>query len=293
MHGAGYLEKTDIAKFQEDLNGKLTVQGRKNAELADLDQEVTILKYTESVLKGMLAETVKEIKQYELKYGVTGLLTIEADIEELTKKKGNLDYLKGKTLEELTAIIETLKGKIEEKREVLKPLIEEHKVLKTQIKDTEEEHKRKRMEYERVVADAKEDYENAMRGYREVHEPLVRTKAARTVTQEKTKALALLRNTLEAENKFSNGAGAFSKECKTMKEAMAKELAEREASIQALKERREAVKEACNNVVEQNKMLAELKNLLEEKLKSKKRMKAATTSSFKTIREQYNRAVID
>lgn len=254
---------------------------------------MTILKHTETVLKSMLAETIKDIKAYEVKYGVTGLLTIEADIEELTKKKGNIDYLKGKTLEEMTAIIDSLKTKVEEKRDVLKPLIEEHKDLRAKVKETEEEHKRKRAEYERVIADAKEEHENALRGYREVNEPLVKTKTTRTVLQEKTKALGLTKNLLDAEAKFSQGAGAYSKEAKTMKEAMAKELAERETRIQSLKEQREAVKEASNNVVEQNKMLAELKNLLEEKLKSKRRAKATTTSSFKTIREQYNRAVID
>lgn len=98
----------------------------------------------------MLNETIKELKQYEVKYGVTGLLTIEADIEELTRKKGNFDFLKGKTLEELTSIIENLKNKIEEKRDLLKPLIEDHKNLKLQIKDTEDEHKKKRIEYEKV-----------------------------------------------------------------------------------------------------------------------------------------------
>jgi intraflagellar transport protein 81 len=293
VHGPGYFEKTDIAKFQEDLNAKLTVQAKKNAELADLEQEVTILKHTEAVLKGMLSETVNELKAYEIKYGVTGLLTIEADIEELTKKKGNLDYLKGKTLEELTTIIETLKNKLEEKREVLKPLVEEHKELRAQIKETEEDHKRKRGEYERVIADAKEEHETVLRSYREVKEPLAKTKIAKTVLQEKTKALGLTKNLLDAEARFTQGSGAFSKEARTLKEAMAKELGERETRIQSLREQREAVKEASNNVVEQNKMLTELKNLLEEKLKSKKRAKATTTSSFKTIREQYNRAVID
>lgn len=145
------MEKTDISKFQDDLNQKIATQNRKQAELAEVEQEVAILKHTESVLKGILSDTIRELKQYELKYGVTGLLTIEADIEELTKKKGNFDYLKGKTLEELTSIIETLKNKIEEKRDCLKPLIEEHKNLKTQIKETEDEHKRKRIEYEKVA----------------------------------------------------------------------------------------------------------------------------------------------
>lgn len=241
----------------------------------------------------MHSETIKDLKQYELKYGVTGLLTIEADIEELTRKKGNLDYLKGKTLEELTAIIESLKGKIEEKRETLKPLIEDHKLLKTQLKETEEEHKRKRAEYERVISDAKEEHESAYKSFQAVHEPYAKLQADKTVLQEKTRVLQLTKTLLDQESRYAQGSGQYSKEAKTMKEAMAKEVAEREAKIQLLKEQREAIKESSKNVVEQNKMLAAIKSLLEEKMKSKRRMKAVTTTSFKTIRDQYNRAILD
>ena len=128
----------------------MALQHRKQAELGDLEQEITILKRTEHLLQGVLKDVMKDVKAYESKYGVTGLFNVEEDLEELTRKKGNTDLLKGKTLEELTAIVETLRSKIEEKRDRLKPLIEEHKNLKATLKETEEENKRKRAEYERV-----------------------------------------------------------------------------------------------------------------------------------------------
>lgn len=113
------------------------------------------------------------------------------------------------------------------------------------------------------------------------------------MTQEKIKVAGQLKNLLDQEAKFTQGIGSFNKETKTMKEAMLKEVAEKEAKIQVLKEKREEVKEASNNVIEQNQMLNNLKYLLDEKLKCKNRMKVNTTSSFKTIREQYNRAVLE
>ena len=293
MHGFGYFEKTDILKFQDDLNAKLAIQSKKQTEINELEQEISILKHTENVVKTIHTETVNDLKDYETKYGVTGLLSIEADIEEFSRKKGSFDYLKGKTIEELSSIIESLRTKIEEKRDLLKPLIEEHKTLKSRIKETEEEHKKKRIEYEKTVADSKEEFEVVFKEYKAVQEPCAKRQALRIVLQEKTKAVALFRNLLDQEAKFAQGTSSFSKEARTMKDAMLKEVSEKEASIQVLKEKREAVKEASNNVVEQNKMLNDLKFLLEEKLKCKKRMKSNTTSSFKTIREQYNRAVLE
>lgn len=196
-------------------------------------------------------------------------------------------------MEELTAIIETLRNKIEEKRDLLKPLIEDHKTLKSQIKETEEEHKKKRIEYEKTISESKEEFEIVLKEYKTIHEPYSKKQALKIVLTEKTKSIILFRNLLDQEARNVQGSSSFSKDAKTMKEAMLKEVTEKEASIQLLKEKREEVKEASNNLVEQNKMLNDLKFLLEEKLKCKKRMKINTTSSFKTIREQYNRAVLE
>lgn len=44
---------------------------------------------------------------------------MESQIEDLTLKKGNLDQLKGKTLEEISNVVEQLQSKIEQKRDLL------------------------------------------------------------------------------------------------------------------------------------------------------------------------------
>lgn len=116
-----------------------------------MEQEIAVLRRTEAVLQNLARETAREVRAFEARHGVSGLLGAEDDLEDLARRKGQTDLLKGKTLEELTALVETLRNKIEEKRERLKPLIEEHKALKAALKETEEETKRKRAEYERVT----------------------------------------------------------------------------------------------------------------------------------------------
>ena len=150
LRGPNYFEMNNFARFQENINSKASNQQKKQSELADLEQEITILKRTEAILNEKMKESVKEVRVYESKYGLTGLLNIDNDLEELTKKKGNIDQIKGKTLEELTVIVESLNNKIEEKRDSLKPLVEEHKTLKAQIKELEDDHKQKQSEFERV-----------------------------------------------------------------------------------------------------------------------------------------------
>lgn len=44
---------------------------------------------------------------------------MENQIEDLALRKGNLDLMKGKTLEEISSVVEQLQSKIEQKREYL------------------------------------------------------------------------------------------------------------------------------------------------------------------------------
>lgn len=65
---------------------------------------------------------------------------MENEIEDLAKRKGNLDLVKGKTLEEVSVIVEKLQNKIEAKRDKLKPLIDKHVILKQKISELKEKH---------------------------------------------------------------------------------------------------------------------------------------------------------
>jgi hypothetical protein len=44
--------------------------------------------------------------EYERKNGLNGLISMENELEELAIKQGNLDQMKGKTLNEISAIVE-------------------------------------------------------------------------------------------------------------------------------------------------------------------------------------------
>lgn len=99
-----------------------------------------MLKRTEVLLKKELKKVQSNVKDYETKHGIVGLVNMENEIENLAKKKGNLDIIKGKTLEEVSTIVEQLQVKIEEKRDKLKPLIDKHIILKQKIQEMKEKH---------------------------------------------------------------------------------------------------------------------------------------------------------
>ena len=105
--------------------------------------------------------------------------------------------------------------------------------------------------------------------------------------------LGRIEELLDHESKCQKGMASQSKESKTYADAMTKEIAEKEALIQQLKIKREELKDKTNNVVQQSKALGDLKYLMEEKLKNKKKTNMGTASSFKVIKDQYNRVVLE
>ena len=286
--GPNALMNNDFDMFQENLNKKIADKKQKEEELKEFEEEYGILKRTEQILKGMYKETIKSVKNYEQKYGVVGLLNIENEIDDLTQKKGNADLLKGKTLEELSAIVEQLKVKIDEKRERLKPMVDEHKKLKQKIVALEEEHRAKKSEFDRVVRPLTKELEIIDSESKDKKNAAFEHEISISLYKEKKEVLGLVKGMLDKEK-----ANASKETDESYIEQIRREIEEVEKEIQSLKVKRDEAKNTANNLVEQTKFLNDLKYLLEEKLKSRRKVKQNTTMSFKNSKEQFNRVVME
>lgn len=89
---------------------------------------------TQKILKNKYKEVKKNVKLFEQKYGIIGLSNIEVGIEEMTKAKGDVDIIKGKTLEELSKIVVQLIDKIQDRKGNLQHILEDNKRLKVSFK---------------------------------------------------------------------------------------------------------------------------------------------------------------
>ena len=65
---------------------------------------------------------------------------------------GEVDFMKGKTLEELSEVVEALTKKIESKRSDIQPLTTEIKAYKKNYCAIEEDYQAKKAEYDRVIS---------------------------------------------------------------------------------------------------------------------------------------------
>lgn len=288
VRGPNVFTNNDFEVFQENLNKKIANKKKKDEELKEFEEEYGILKRTEQILKTMYKESIKNVKSYEQKYGMVGLLNIENEIDDLTQKKGNADILKGKTLEELSAIVEQLKIKIDEKRDKLKPLVDEHKKLKQRIVVLEEDHRAKKHEFERVIRPLTKELEIIDSESKDKKNTAFEYEISISLYKEKKEVLGLIKGMLDKEK-----ANIDKGSSESYTENIKKEIETVEKEIQALKVKRDEAKNTANNLVEQTRFLNDLKYMLEEKLKTRKKIKQNTTMSFKNSKEQFNRVVIE
>lgn len=286
--GPNALTSNDFDMFQENVNKKISDKKKKEEELKEFEEEYGILKRTEQILKNMYKDSIKNVKAYEQKYGVVGLLNIENEIDDLTQKKGSTDMMKGKTLEELSAIVEQLKIKIDDKRDKLKPLIDEHKKLKQRIVTLEEEHRAKKHEFERLIRPLTKELEILDSESKDKKNAAFEYEISISLYKEKKEVLGLVKTMLDKE-KLNLDKG--SEESYT--EQIRKEIETVEKEIQGLKTKRDEAKNNANNLVEQTKFLSDLKFMLEEKLKTRKKIRQNTTMSFKNSKEHFNRVVME
>lgn len=288
IKGPNAFKNNDFEVFQGNLNDKMVEKNKKQEELDALDEEYGILKRTEQILKASYKESFKKVKTYEKKYNMEGLLNIENELDDLTQQKGNVDLLKGKTLEELSTIVEQLKIKIDEKRDKLKPLLDEHKKIKAIIVKMDEEHKAKKADFERVIRPLQKEYEMIDNDSRDKKNIAFEYEISAELYKEKTQVLDLVKEMLDKEK-----ASSAANELGTCSSLMQNEITVLEKDIQVLKVTRDRVKNISNNLSEQTDFLGDLKMLLEEKLKCRKRVKHNTTLSFKNSKEHFNQVIVE
>ena len=91
--------------------------------LSALEKEVSVLKNSEEILRSRLAALDVQLKNQEINSGVRGYRETQANLEQASEETAQLDEIKGRTLEEITGIIQTIVEELEEKKAAIKPKV--------------------------------------------------------------------------------------------------------------------------------------------------------------------------
>ncbi|CAF4982461.1 unnamed protein product [Rotaria sp. Silwood1] len=246
------------------LRSKSNTYKRKRQEINDMTAELQLLKRTEELLKEEVEQIKGRMSMEERKQGIEGYFSTQERLEELSTLKMEQDELKGKTLDEITALIKTLNSRISSKKAELDPILKEVKPLRAKVQELRSEYEAKKSKYDSLNANfesSRSTLESEVRGFYEeqyAQESRFHTLKAQMLIN----AVQLKRANDETSSYISSD-----KATKSYREQLNKQISNSEARIKANREKQKVTKDVHIDGTRQLKYWRDLLRMMELKRK--------------------------
>jgi hypothetical protein len=155
--GFKYVRKDDIIQQAENVKKKKDVYVKLNKLLDIFKGETLILDRSVSILRSKTSEGDNIIRKIEEKQG-NFTNAARKELEDLSRKKQEIDTNKAMTLEEYSKLIQQIRSKIQETHDKHSPLIDQHSKIKHEHEILTPVFNQKKQLYESSVADILNDY---------------------------------------------------------------------------------------------------------------------------------------
>mmetsp|Transcript_24055 Transcript_24055/g.52509 ORF Transcript_24055/g.52509 Transcript_24055/m.52509 type:complete len:690 (+) Transcript_24055:253-2322(+) len=150
--GKSVMSAEEFRRYVSELRGKTAQYKRMKGELSELRSEWGVLARTESILKEQEASVSVKLNEAEARRGVSGFNKTQEDLEKISQQKAEVDSVKGKTLEEISTVVEGINSKIKENKNRLAPQIKSLRTLRTKFQELEAEYLEKKSAYDNTKA---------------------------------------------------------------------------------------------------------------------------------------------
>ena len=290
------MELDDLKTFQERLQRKLGERNAKQEEISYLQRELSVLETTKGVLDREHQESTEVVREFEEKFGVQGFSEMEAKIEDLTRQKGQIDQVKGKSLEELSLIVQNMSKKIAEKQGELQPLVDQQKAVKQEIRSLEGEYSTKKEGYWKQIGGLKDEYEALVKTVTEKRNEVFEKEIQREQLIEKAKVLQLYSDLMDTESQLGSGEGV---EEGSYGEKMDRRVREVEQEIQAKQKVKDRIRETAPEKVKGMAFVQRLLSIMRAKSAAQKenlgrgQMNKNEKHNRTGQKETYNRLVME
>lgn len=100
------MNERELAEFKARLRDKYGKYNKMKAELKNIQAEQAVLKLTEQALKRRHTSLDQFMSELERKKGISGYRDAQRAIEQTSAATAEVDAAKGKTLEDISRIVE-------------------------------------------------------------------------------------------------------------------------------------------------------------------------------------------
>ncbi|KAH8607806.1 hypothetical protein ERJ75_001348800 [Trypanosoma vivax] len=164
------LKDDEFRDFSKRVLAKKAASESMRVHLSELRVEYGVLTFTENILKAQYSALDAEIGDLEGKLGLRGYSRTVETLSKLTREKDMLEGLKGKTLEELSLVVQDFTMAIRERRTKLAPLINELRSVRQAATEVDREWLEKKTQYEYQESVLMEDITKMEREVQELQE---------------------------------------------------------------------------------------------------------------------------
>jgi intraflagellar transport protein 81 len=264
--GPRYMRKEDFKVYAANLRAKTMVFKNLKQELSEIRQETVVLARTETLLKGRAGDWDEFLRRLEEKKGVSGYATVQSDIEKLSALKAQIDESKGKTLNEISKIVNDINSAIKEKKARLDPAIKQLRAMRQKVQDFEAIYLREKATYDNVAAGFEVETSTLEREADVMQEDALREEGRYHLLQTQVETAQALLDRARDEAAFERGETRYLRDFKTMKELLTSKLGQLEVQAKELRKRQKDMKENATVHAAQRTRFVDLKKLVQTKI---------------------------
>lgn len=282
--GAGRISKAELKKYGQAVKEKIDVYKRMREELAGMRNELVVLQRTESILRSRDANLEQFLTDLEKQKGVevrgdgfaerqeTGLYLkcavlcrcvfvfamllqgyreTQRALIEMTEKTAEIDQLKGATLEDISAMVESITREFKNKQQQLQPLIAELKSVRQEYLDVESQYQEKKLSYEKVAVGLDMEKQSLEKDCTQFQDECLREESRYHQLQNLISISKIRLARVEQEKKWQAGQGRLMRDFASLKELYANKLAQQDQLTKQLRKRQKELKENAGALTNQ------------------------------------------
>ncbi|KAJ3216786.1 Intraflagellar transport protein 81 [Dinochytrium kinnereticum] len=276
--GNKVLRGEEFKRYVSELRGKSNIYKRKKAELSEMTGEFGILQRTEEILGSRVKAMESTLTELEKRSGVLGFHEAKESLEKVSEKKAEVDEAKGKTLNEISDIIQTLMSTINDKKALLAPVIQELRQLRARAAEVETDYLEKKKVYDATMVGIESEtthIQNEVKGFQQdvvndqsryhyLHSMITNAEISQERVLHEMKAYIGGDDVIELQQK----ARGF----KTYRDLYNRKIVEQENLSKSLRDQQKDIKNKFDTSIKQMALYADVKKLLELKVQHNKRL---------------------
>ncbi|XP_069105336.1 intraflagellar transport protein 81 homolog isoform X1 [Argopecten irradians] len=264
--GGEVLKGEDFKRYVNKLRSKSTIYKKKRQEIAELRAEYGVLSRTEEILRNRDENINQQLELLENKKGVAGYRQTQDELEKVSSVKSGLDERKGKTLEDISDMVQRLTRRIAEKKTALAPIIKELRPLRQRSQELTARHEEKKQAYDTASAGLESNMSKLEQEVRAYREEVTQDEGRYHYLNCMINMLEIQQQKVADEMKSYTSSDTFARK-KTFRDIFQRKIQEQENLGKGLREQQKTVRESQGPSMRQMKMWKDVQRLMECKLR--------------------------